>query len=101
VLKGSPNFVGKTAAGTYTATLWVRGATSGATLTMQLAELSGTTVVGSASASLALTTSWQQVKVSYVARSPGATALNLIASVGSVARNATAFYADDAVLVLG
>jgi peptidoglycan/xylan/chitin deacetylase (PgdA/CDA1 family) len=101
VLKGSPNFVGKTAAGTYTATLWVRGATSGATLTMQLAELSGTTVVGSASASLALTTSWQQVKVSYVARSPGATALNLIAAVGSVARNATAFYADDAVLVLG
>ncbi|MEO6884857.1 MAG: chitobiase/beta-hexosaminidase C-terminal domain-containing protein, partial [Jatrophihabitantaceae bacterium] len=101
VLKGSRNFVAKTAAGTYTASLWVRGGTSGATLTLQLAELSGTTVIGSASATLALTTNWQQIKLTYVARSPGATALNLLASVASVARTTTAFYADDAVLVLG
>ena len=100
VLTDSPNWVATTAAGTYTASLWVKGASSGATLTWQVRELNGATVVGSASSTITLTTAWQQIKLTYSALQPGVTALDFSASVPSVARNATAFYADDALVVL-
>jgi hypothetical protein len=100
-LTDSPNWISKTAAGTYTASLWVKGAAAGATLTWQVQELNGSTVVRSASTTIVLTTGWQQITLSYSALQPGATSLDFSASVPAVASNATAFYADDALVVLG
>jgi peptidoglycan/xylan/chitin deacetylase (PgdA/CDA1 family) len=100
-LTDSPNWITKSAAGTYTASLWVRGATAGATLTWQVRELNGATVVRTAASTIGLTTSWQKVTLTYSALQPGVTALDFIASVPLVARSATAFYADDALVVLG
>jgi peptidoglycan/xylan/chitin deacetylase (PgdA/CDA1 family) len=99
-LTDSPNVVGKTAAGTYTASLWVRAGVSGATLTLQLRELNGSTLVGSASATVRLSTTWQLVQVSYTVKQPGVTALDYTASVPSVGGLTTAFFADDASLWL-
>jgi len=101
ILDDSPNRVSKTSAGTYTATLWVRGATSGATMNLRLREMSGSTVVGSATKTLILSTSWQPVTVTLTVQRPGSTALDLNAYVVNVGMLATAFYADDAVLTLG
>jgi hypothetical protein len=98
-LTDSPPWVSTTASGTYTASLWVKAPSAGATLTLALSEMSGATVVGSASSSIRLTTSWQQVTVSYTVKQPGATALDFSASVVSVPAATTAFYADDAALV--
>jgi peptidoglycan/xylan/chitin deacetylase (PgdA/CDA1 family) len=100
-LDDSPNAVGKTSAGTYTASLWVRGATSGGVLTLRLTELNKNTSVGSAAATVSLTTSWQLITVSYVARQPGTTALNFNAIVTNVPARTTGFYADDAAITLG
>jgi peptidoglycan/xylan/chitin deacetylase (PgdA/CDA1 family) len=100
-LDDSPNWVGKASAGTYDASLWVRGATSGGTLTLRLQELNGTTVVGSASATIVLSTSWQQVSVTLPTVGAGKTALNYNASVNNVPGGSTAFYADDATITLG
>jgi peptidoglycan/xylan/chitin deacetylase (PgdA/CDA1 family) len=100
-LTDSPNWVARTAAGTYTASLWVKGAAAGATLTWQVKEMNGATVVRTASTTIRLTTGWQQIKLTYSALQPGVTALDFNASVPAVAANATAFYADDAVVVLG
>ena len=100
-LTDSPNWVNKTAAGTYTASLWVRGASAGATLTWQVRELNGATVVRTASKTIVLTTAWQQITLSYSALQPGVTSLDFSASVPAVPSNAIAFYADDAAVVLG
>jgi PKD repeat protein len=100
-LDDSPNAVGKTSAGTYTASLWVRGGTAGATLTLRLQEVNGATLVGSAAATLVLSTSWQLITVSYSTLQPGKTALNFNAFVTGVPAHTTAFYADDAAIVLG
>jgi peptidoglycan/xylan/chitin deacetylase (PgdA/CDA1 family) len=100
-LTDSPNWVTRTAAGTYTASLWVKGAVAGATLTWQVQELNGATLVRSASSAVRLTTGWQQITLSYSALQPGVTALDFTASVPAVAAHATAFYADDALVVLG
>jgi peptidoglycan/xylan/chitin deacetylase (PgdA/CDA1 family) len=100
-LTDSPNWITKTAAGTYTASVWVRGSTAGATLTWQVRELNGATVVRTASATIRLTTAYQKVTLSYSALQPGVTALDYSASVPSVPAGQTAFYADDALVVLG
>jgi len=101
IMDDSPNSVSKTSAGTYTATLWVKGATSGATLNLRLREMQSSTVVGSATKTLILSTSWQPVTVTLTVQPPGSTALDLNAYVIQVGRAATAFYADDATLTLG
>ena len=100
-LDDSPNQVSKTASGTYTASLWVKAATAGATLTLRLQEMKNTTVVGSATSTITLSTSWQLITVSYTATQPGKTALNFNAFVNSVPARTTGFYADDAVVTLG
>jgi PKD repeat protein len=100
-LDDSPNAVGKTSSGTYTATLWVKGVTAGATLSLRLRELVGSTTVGSATATVVLTTSWQLVTVQYAVTRPSTSALDLNATVNNVAASATAFLADDATLSLG
>jgi len=100
-LDDSPNAVNKTAAGTYTASLWVKGATAGATLTLRLQEMNGASLVGSATSTVTLSTSWQQITVSYTVKQPGKTALNFNAFVNSVPARTTGFYADDAAITLG
>jgi PKD repeat protein len=101
ILDDSPNSVNKTAAGTYTAMLWVKGATAGVTLTLRLQELKASTVVGSAAATVTLSTSWQLITVSYPVTQAGKTALDYNAFVSGVPGRTTGFYADDAALVLG
>jgi acid phosphatase type 7 len=98
-LNDAPNWAKTTAAGTYGAGLWVRAETPGATLKLKLREWSGSTLVGSSVAQVTLTTSWQQVSVTYNTVSPGST-LDFSAYVSSAAPG-TCFYADDAFVVLG
>jgi PKD repeat protein len=93
-LNDSPSWVGQTAAGTYTASLWVRADTPGATLKLRVREYNGSTLVGTATGTVALTTSWQQVTVAHPVASPGSN-LDLNAYVSGAAPG-TCFYADDA-----
>ena len=97
----SPNRVSKTSAGTYTASMWVKGAVAGRPLTLTLTELAGTTVVGTGTATVTLSTSWQLVTVTYTVKQAGKTALDLTAAVAAVPALSTAFFADDATLALG
>jgi hypothetical protein len=60
--------------------------------------MSGSTVVGSAAATIRLSTSWQRISVSYAVKQPGTTSLHISASVAGVSGLTTAFYADDATL---
>jgi parallel beta-helix repeat protein len=94
-LNDSPNWVRTTAAGTYTATVWVRADTPGATLKLRLQEWSGATSVGQAKSTVALTTGWQPVSVNYTAGLPGDSTLDLNAYVTG-APPGTCFSADDA-----
>jgi PKD repeat protein len=98
-LNDAPNWIKSTSAGTYVAALWVRADAAGALLKLRLREWSGTTLVGSAAGQVTLTTSWQQVFVSYTTAAPGST-LDLNAYVLSAAPG-TCFYADDASMVAG
>jgi len=98
-LQDSPNWVTTTTAGTYTGTIWVRSDTAGAIFKLKFQEYSGSTLVGSATAQVTLTTSWQQVTVTYTIKSPGST-LDYQGYVSSPAPG-TAFYADDASIVFG
>ncbi len=100
LLNDSPNWVKSTAAGTYTASLWVRADTAGATLKLRLREYAGSTLVGSATAQVTLSTSWQQVTVSYQVGAPGASTLDLNAYVAK-APPGVCFYADDASVASG
>ncbi|MCU1657214.1 MAG: Alkaline phosphatase [Pseudonocardiales bacterium] len=98
-LDDNPNSVTRTSAGTYSASLWVKGATAGRILTLRLREMSGAVVVGSASATVTLSTSWQLVTVSYRTAVPGST-LDFNAFVSAVPAGAVGFYADDAAITL-
>jgi PKD repeat protein len=99
VLNDAPDTVKPTSAGTYAAGLWVRGDSPGAILRLRLREWSGTTLVGSAIAQVALTPSWQRLSVTYDAVAPGTGSLDLTAYVTNGAPG-TCFYADDASLTL-
>ena len=101
VLTDSPNSVRTTSAGTYVATMWVKGASAGKTLQLAVTESDSTgRVLGSASSSVTLTTGWQQVSVSYTVKRPGQSSLDLTATVPSVPARTVGFYADDATLTL-
>jgi PKD repeat protein len=93
-LNDSPNWVTKTVAGKYTASIWVRGATAGATMKAKITEYTGSTANGSASTTATLTTSWQKLSVDYVPTAPGST-LDLNVYISS-APSGTCFFADDA-----
>jgi hypothetical protein len=99
VLNDSPDWVRPTSAGTYTATAWARADTPGATFRLKFREYSGTTLVGSTVTLLTLSTSWQQVSVSYTIASPGST-LDLNGFISSAVPG-TCFYADDVTEFLG
>ncbi len=98
LLNDNPNWVATTTAGVYTANLWVKGATAGATLNLRLSEYNGATLVGSKSATVPLSTSWKQITVAYTVQSPGSS-LDFNAYVNNAATG-TCFYADDASVTL-
>jgi parallel beta-helix repeat protein len=100
LLNDAPNWVTTTAAGEYTATLWVRADAPGATLKLRLREYAGGALAGSALKEATLDTSWKQVSLSYTPASPGSSTLDLNAYVVG-AQPGTCFYADDVVLDQG
>jgi PKD repeat protein len=97
-LNDSPNWVSRTVASKYTASVWVKGATAGATIKAKLTEFNGTTNVGSASATATLTTSWQKLSVDYTPAVPGST-LDFNTFVSSAVPG-TCFFADDVAIWL-
>jgi hypothetical protein len=88
-----------TSAGTYTGSLWARADVAGATLKLRFREYNGSTLVGTQTTLLTLSTSWQLVTVSYVPAAPGVSTLDFNAYV-STAAVGTCFYADDASITL-
>ncbi|MEP6909071.1 MAG: carbohydrate binding domain-containing protein, partial [Actinomycetota bacterium] len=103
LLNDSPNWAKTTTAGTYTASLWVRADRNGAPLKLRFREYTANnvTLLGTATAQVALTGSWQQVTVSYTVTSPGST-LDLSAFLASAdAPPGNCFYADDAGIYKG
>jgi parallel beta-helix repeat protein len=103
VLNDSPNWVSATVAGTYTSSLWVRSDHAGAPLKLRLREYTNnnTTLVGTGQAQVTLTTSWQQITITYTIVSPGST-LDLNAFLASAdAPPGTCFFADDAEIYQG
>jgi parallel beta-helix repeat protein len=97
-LNDSPDWAKPTAAGTYTGSIWVRSDTAGATLKLRFREYSVSTLVGTQTTLASLTTSWQQVSVSYTTQAPGST-LDFNAYVSSAAPG-TCFYADGVAISL-
>jgi hypothetical protein len=104
LLNDSPNWVTTTSSGTYIGSIWVRADTAGKQIKLRFREYTNSTgtLVGSATTQVTLTTSWQQVSVSYAVGSPGTTNLDFNAYLSSTdAPPGTCFYADDASVVLG
>jgi hypothetical protein len=91
-------------AGSYTGSLWVRaetGSGAGAVLNLRFREYSGTTLVNTRTAQVTLTTSWQQVTLTYTPSSLN-TSLDFNAYLTAAsAPPGTTFYADDAVITRG
>jgi len=101
ILNDSPNWVSKTTTGTYTASLWVRADTAGAALKLKIREYSSANILlGQGASTITLSTTWQQVSVTYVPVSPGSSFLDFQAYIASAAAG-TGFYADDASIVVG
>jgi hypothetical protein len=96
-LNDSPNWAGTTQAGTYHGSLWVRAPTPGAALRLRFREYQGSTLVGSQTATVTLTTTWQQVQLSYTAAAPGSSTLDFIAFTSN-APPGICFLADDATI---
>ena len=82
-LNDAPNWVATTAAGTYTTSMWARADSPGATLNLRVREYAGSTLVGTATNHLTLTTAWQQLSVAYAPRSVGTSTLDLNAYVSN------------------
>jgi hypothetical protein len=94
----APNSVTQTTAGTYASSIWARADSAGAILKLRVREYSGGALAGSASASLTLSTSWQEVKANYTVKQPGSSFLDFEAFIAS-APTGVCFYADDASIV--
>ena len=69
-------------------------------LKLRLREYTGTTLVGTGTSQVTLSTSWQQVTVSYAPVSPGQSALDYNAYVTSQPPG-VCFTADDASITVG
>jgi hypothetical protein len=63
-------------------------------------EWVGSTLAGSGTSTVKLTTSWQKVTLAYVPTSPGSSNIDLNAYVAGAAAG-TGFYADDVSIVRG
>jgi hypothetical protein len=98
-LNDAPNWVKVTSSGTYSLTMWVRADTPGANFTARWREYNGGSLVGTASASVTLSTSWQLVTLSYVPANPGVSTLDFTGWVSNVPVG-PCFYADDVSMTL-
>jgi PKD repeat protein len=98
VLNDSPDAVRPTSAGTYTASVWVRG-DAGVTLKLRLREWNGGALAGSATTQVTLDGSWQHVSVAYSPVAPGSSTLDFNAYIQNGAPG-PCFQADDAAIVL-
>jgi PKD repeat protein len=97
VLNDTPNWVTTTSAGTYAASIWVRGDLAGALIKINIKEMNGSSVVKSRVGNYTLSTSWRQITVSHAPLSPGSTSLDLQVFLPKAqAPPGTCFYADDA-----
>jgi parallel beta-helix repeat protein len=99
VLNDSPNWANTTSPGTYTGSMWVRSDTPGATLRLRFREYAGSTLAGTATSTVTLTSTWQQVTVTYSPASPGSSTLDFNAYVVKGAPG-TSFDADDASITI-
>ncbi len=72
-LNDSPNWALKSVAGTYTATAWVNTQAVGGQIKLRIREYSGTTLVGTGTATINPTGDWQQMTLQYQVVSPGST----------------------------
>jgi len=98
-INDSPDWVKPTAAGTYTGTIWARADTAGKPLKLRFREysISSGALLGTATNQITLSTSWQQVSVSYTVTTPGSSSLDFNAYLSSAdAPPGACFYADDA-----
>jgi parallel beta-helix repeat protein len=100
LLNDSPNWVKTTAGGTYTASMWVRADSPGSVVKLRFREYTGSTLVGSGTSQVTLSSSWQQVTLAYTPSAPGSSTLDLNAYV-SAAPPGTCFDADDVSVTLG
>jgi len=82
------------ASGAYVGSMWVRADTAGATLTLRFREYNGSTLVGTGTSQVKLTTSWQPITLTYTPVAPGVSTLDLNAYITKAAAG-TGFYADD------
>jgi parallel beta-helix repeat protein len=99
VLNDSPDWAKPTAKGTYTGTLWARADAPGTSLKLRFREYVGSTLTGTATTTVTLTSAWQQVSVTYVPSAPGSSTLDFNAYVSKAAPG-VCFYADDASIYL-
>jgi PKD repeat protein len=98
-LNDSPNAVLKTDPnGTYSASLWVTAPTAGVRLTLRIREYNGATFIGQTTAQVTLSTSWQQISVSYTSLKPSST-LDYTAYITN-ALPGVCFLADDAAMIV-
>jgi hypothetical protein len=93
-LNDSPNWVARTSAGGYTAGLWARADTPGASLRLRFREWNGSLLAGTATTWLSLSADWQPVTLNYTPVAPGLSTLDLNATVVGAAPG-VCFYADD------
>jgi hypothetical protein len=94
----SPSWVSTTLKGSEQVGLWARAVTGTPTLTVQVQELSGSTVVGSRQVTMKLDSTFQFVALSYQVQRPGASKLNVTVSAADLAPGG-AFLADDITIV--
>ena len=97
LLNDSPNLVAPTVTGTYTGSLWVRADQAGKPLKLRFREYnSGGTLLATTQSQVTLSTSWQQVTVTYTVTTAGSN-LDFNAYLASTdAPPGNCFYADDA-----
>jgi hypothetical protein len=72
-----PSWVSTTQAGGYPVSIWARSDTPGLTLKLRVREYVGGVLQGSASSTLDLSSSWQQVSLSYLPEAPGQSSLDV------------------------
>jgi GMP synthase-like glutamine amidotransferase len=102
LLNDSPDWARPTSAGTYSGSIWVRADVAGKPLKLRFREysISSGALLGTVTAQVTLSTSWQQVTVTYTITAPGST-LDFNAYLSSAdAPPGTCFYADDAAVLL-
>jgi hypothetical protein len=99
-LNDQPGWVGLTEAGSYAVSIWARSDTPGLTLRLRVREFAGGVQQGSASPTMALTSSWQQLTANYTPVAPGSSSLDVEAFTAN-SPVGVCFRADDASITHG